>query len=217
MNIKSFIIQSKVYIAFIATILGLLVTIVTLISSMNKIKEDRDRQENNYKAQVTQTITWKDKYGREVATTYQIKLSAKELKHSKDSIIRQLMDNNKRLDNKIRTTESMLALELSAKGKATNRIDTVWKYINGKVTKLETDTLEDSLLYLTWVRDIKTDIIDYQYNLKPITINLDINYEKEGKWKLINIIIPRDKIYKVDVTSSNEKIRFNYVKFIKIK
>lgn len=209
----------KASLAIITTIVGLLVTISILIINLQSMKAKYREANDNYKAQITQTVHWKDQYGREVATTYQITLSKKELKHSSDSMIQQLLENNRKLGLKLNKTEAMLQIEMTAsgEGKVQIKYDTIYHYQDSSLYVSEVDTFQDSLLSLVRVREIGSTIATYFYTLQPIAVNVSINREKEGKWKLINLIIPRHKLYKVDVTSSNPKVHFNHVKYIKVK
>jgi len=207
----------KSFIAFATTIAILLTAIVGLFVSLQGMKDKYRTAESNYQAQITQTVHWKDEHGREVATTYEIKLTAREVKHSKDSVIQKLLSNNEKLGNKLRRTESMMEISLTASGGGTARVDTITRYVDSSIYLSEVDSFKDKTLEIIRVKDIGTNLATYQYQLNPIVIDVSVTYEKEGKWRLIRFIFPRTRRYKVDLTSTNEDIEFEYVKYIKIK
>jgi len=162
----------------------------------NKIK---DQYKQNTTFMLSSIEYWKTNSGKYVATTHQQTYTAKQLKKATNETIKAITNTNKELGIKLRKTEYLLHTSLGL------RIDTVltpyYDTINNNIV-VEIDTLIIKTLKIKRIKELGTNKATYTIEYKP-TLTGSINWYKEGKWKIKNIVIWRKKIYKIDLVADD--------------
>lgn len=202
------------------TIIGLVVlTAVLGISAKllydqnQRLKEDNTRLEDNYIAQVEQTVRWKLADSTNVATAKQLLLTAREAMESKDAEIQKLVATNKKLGNKIKNLEYALSIE------SDTTFDTITNVVEVRVYDTvvrEIDSLTIGKLTIVRERDFPKPIAKYSVRYNPV-ISAFIHTHKEGKWKIKNIFKPRKVTNYVDVVSDDKLINVKNITLLKLK
>ena len=75
-------------------------------------------------------------------------------------------------------------------------------------------TYDNGILSLTrYVDSSDNSIAHYKYDYNP-TISGSISWEKEGKWRPINLFKWRHKVWQVNLVSNDTNMKFENTKFI---
>ena len=205
----------KEYLIIFWVVITIALGLVTYFSlnKINKLQIDNTRLQNNYEAQVKETMIWKTHDSLNVATAQEFILTYKEALKSSDSKIQELIKTNKSLGNRLKNVEYALRIE------ADTVIDTVIKpvYIHTHDSVfIERDSLVIGKLTLRRDKVIGSDSAFYKIEYNPILSGF-IHTHKEGKWKIKNIFIPREVNTYVDITSDDKLLNVKDVKLIKFK
>jgi len=191
----------------------LIVTIIVGMRIIKNLETEKAIAEKNYTASKLQTSYWKTQYGDKIARGYQEELTVKQVLSSKDKEINALVNKAKSLNIKIRRLEYMLGIQ------SDTIIDTVSVpviiRINDTIYK-EIDSLTIGKLEIKRVKISNDTIATWKVHYNP-TIYAYLYWEKEGKWKPINVIKPRQKLYFADIVTDDKLINVKSVKLIKLR
>lgn len=179
----------------------------------NKYKE-AERFKNNMVAAIGQTKIYSDKYNVVVAERDAIELSKLELKKTTDSSIVVLLNKNKELGIKLRKTEDLLKIASEVRIQTVVKIktDTIFKVDTFYVVRKDSIVLPTFSLYRY---ENQNDESKYDINYTP-DIYVSVNWYKPCCWKPRNIIIWREKQYKVNVTSNDTIFKPKSINYIKV-
>ena len=199
----------KTYIILGAVIILAFIAIFILTKRLNSMKAQRDRWEQNYKADSSSFI---DKSGAWVHSIGEKQLTIRELKNSKDSLTRSLYEQAKLMRLKDKQIDHLLTTKTST------RIDSVKIPIVDTLIIFKGDTLKRvSVFKSKWldatiaIEEDSLNIINYEARDEIVVV---INWYKEGKWFFAKWF--ERKKWQANIKSLNPKTNITYSNNIKI-
>jgi len=198
-KILGFLISKRVDILITVIVLLMLSYPVLIINNRNKAKTITSLKQT-VASQTLHNHLWRNNFNELVLTSAVSFKSLKELKKSSDSTIKKLVNNNSRLNNKLKNTEYLLDIALGMKVDTNVVVQKV--YINDTLYK-EIDSLQIASFTLVRLKYSNELTAKYEITYKP-ELFISINHYKDGKWRLRNLFVKRDVIYKVDVKANDD-------------
>lgn len=199
----------KTYIILGGVILLAFLMIFILTKRLNSMKAQRDRWEQNYKADSSSFV---DKSGALVYSIQEKQLTINDLKNSKDSLTRSLYEQAKLMRLKDKQIDQLISTKTST------RIDSVKIPIRDTLIIFKGDTLRRvSTFKSKWldatiaIEEDSLNIINYEARDEIIVV---VNWYKEGKW-----FFPRwfeNKKWEANIKSLNPQTKITYSNNIKI-
>lgn len=188
--------------------------IKVLIEQNNRLKQEKTRLETNITGLTTELKKSKDENGNLMVEVVALKMSKSEVEKIKDKEIQKLVNQAKVSDIRIKDLEFALLTNYSI------IVDTVIEPVivfesGSPIKMLDTIQQGESHIYRNY------DFIknEAKYDIK-IAGNIYGYYEgmkKQGKWRFINIFVPRDRLPVMTLVSDNKWLDFNSIKFVVLK
>lgn len=211
------LLQNKFALYLFGIMLVLIVFLIGIMTYLYQQKEtyryESERWNNNYKAQVIESWKWKTKTGEVVTSSIVERLKKDEIINSKDKDIQKLNEYADKLGKKTKNLEHLLSIKVGV------QIDTVLKpefvFTPGKTEYKEYDTLslnKDSYIYRIF--DSSDSLAHYQVQIGGTFYLYYEKDQKQGKWKVKNILKPREKLPIISVVSDNPILKVDRVKMV---
>jgi len=152
--------------------------------------------------------------GDTVYITKQEYYTKDDLRNSNDPIIIQLLNE---FDNlKLRKVTQMFTTNAHTKIKYNTRTirDTVVIYRDSLQQVREYEEYSNDILSIKRIKDtVGSSIAHYEYNYNP-SLSGAISWKKAGKWKPINIIKWRPKVWSINLVSNDTNMVIGNTKFV---
>lgn len=199
---------------FLILIVLLSVTIKLMYNRIDTLKYEKNKWRDNYTAQTLETWKWKTKTGEVVASSVAEILTKNEIIDSKDHDIQKLNEYAGKLDIKIKNLQAMISVSLDTVHDTIVRPDVV--YLPGGKEYIMYDTVPIGKSFIYRVFNSTDSLARYRVELRG---NLYLYYEgeqKQGKWKLINLFVWREKLPIISAVSDSPLINVQHMKMVVI-